>query len=772
MFMTTTIERNRFITYFTFALDEFVAGYWPFIINYHQQNDGANWESNLHFTFGINKLAFSSPAEIIKHIDRSKIIQWLTSPNDKPNVIEKLKLPEKSRQLIHAIRIFRNEITHPTQPILLHQIITLYHNVKEILQFINYDTDKLLSQLNYIEVYEKNKDAIKSIDHIQTKNFLFRDKPYEYTGQSNRSGRKSDILQLKSYDTEGLYALKVFKPEFARYYSYAQERMIQDKLATSHGFNWVHQRIMLHSRHDGSILNQYPIFQNAILMPWIESPPWGTIKMAYINDIKHIDTSMFNDKTAANLALLLSQALAELEINGMAHGDICDSNVLIDLAKNQITIVDVEDMYMSHLAYPDVTLQGTPSYQFNADFSAWTPYADRFAGALLICELLCLPQLSQDNRLAISEGYFLQEDINNRNTRCVEYIALCEKLQAISPELNKLFVATWTATTLEQCPSLTKWRDAITQLAPAKLPPKANSNQPALVIFALDHSDSMSEVTPDREYRHDKMYEIVNSLLEHLVEISQKGNLTYPRYHIALFCYGKTHINWLAQKNSTVTCAKVRDYQHIKQRVEPDYEFGIWQLGQLEQYFDTSTAMNYKNAQKKIDSSDTYMTSMFTEIYDILSHVIEEYADCPPPTVIHITDGNNYDNGNLAELTSRIRDLKTNHGNVTISNTYIGSDIVKLPDEIEAWPGITDNTKFLPASNNRGELLRSMSSKIPSMFLDTINKGQYNLSPDSYMLFPSNHEDMIKLSIVAATATVSQAIDTQTRVIGQQRPLD
>jgi hypothetical protein len=58
------------------------------------------------------------------------------------------------------------------------------------------------------------------------------------------------------------------------------------------------------------------------------------------------------------------------------------------------------------------------------------------------------------------------------------------------------------------------------------------------------------------------------------------------------------------------------------------------------------------------------------------------------------------------------------------------------------------------------------------MFLDTINKGQYNLSSDSYMLFPSNHEDMIKLSIVAATATVSQAIDTQTRVIGQQRPLD
>ena len=282
----------------------------------------------------------------------------------------------------------------------------------------------------------------------------------------------------------------------------------------------------------------------------------------------------------------------------------------------------------------------------------------------------------------------------------------------------------------------------------------------------------MSEVTPDGEYRHDKMYEIVNSLIGHLVDISQKGSLTYPRYHIALFCYGKTHINWLAQTNEKDTSAKVRDYQHIKQRVEPDYEFGIWQLGQLEQYFDTSTAMNYKNAQKKIDSSDTYMTGMFEEIYKILVHVIEEYADCPPPAVIHITDGNNYDNGNLAELTSRIRDLKTNHGNVTISNTYIGSDIVKLPDEIEAWPGITDNTKFLPASNNRGELLRSMSSKIPSMFLDTINKGQYNLSPDSYMLFPSNHEDMIKLSIVAATATVSQAVDTQTRVIGQQRPLD
>ena len=158
--MTTTIERNRFITYFTFALDEFVAGYWPFIINYHQQNDGANWESNLHFAFGINKLAFSSPAEIIKHVDRLKIVNWLIPVVERPSGIEKLNLPDRSKSLIHAIRMFRNEITHPTQPILLHQIITFYHNVKETLQFINYDTDKLLSQLNYIEAYEKNEDAI------------------------------------------------------------------------------------------------------------------------------------------------------------------------------------------------------------------------------------------------------------------------------------------------------------------------------------------------------------------------------------------------------------------------------------------------------------------------------------------------------------------------------------------------------------------------------------------------------------------------------------
>jgi hypothetical protein len=268
------------------------------------------------------------------------------------------------------------------------------------------------------------------------------------------------------------------------------------------------------------------------------------------------------------------------------------------------------------------------------------------------------------------------------------------------------------------------------------------------------------------------MYNMVGELLSFLKDKSQKGSTTIaPRYHIGIMAYGKTCINVLKHIDGPNVA------NSLDQDIMPSRHNGIWQLPTLIQTIggngDANTIASFFRSQQstitnQIDTSDTYMTEAFNQVYSLLksTEMIYEYDSCAAPLIVHITDGYDTDpRKNVVQMAQKIQDLQTDKGgNVLISTTYIGPQIIPPPADIKAWPGINPSTQFKDNFINVGNTLSAISSLIPDNLRKLINNydeeigtgfQQYNLQPGSRMLFPGNQTNMVQLSLTAASATVN-----------------
>ena len=78
---------------------------------------------------------------------------------------------------------------------------------------------------------------------------------------------------------------------------------------------------------------------------------------------------------------------------------------------SELYVIDIEDVFHATLKRPITVSEskgGTPSYRFRDEFTSWHPAADRFAGAILICELLTL-DLPDCQEQSAEESYFTQD---------------------------------------------------------------------------------------------------------------------------------------------------------------------------------------------------------------------------------------------------------------------------------------------------------------------------------------------------------------------------
>jgi hypothetical protein len=362
--------------------------------------------------------------------------------------------------------------------------------------------------------------------------------------------------------------------------------------------------------------------------------------------------------------------------------------------------------------------------------------------------MLCVSELKVSSP-PLGDAYFYQQEIDDRDTGCAHYQALVTALARIHPGLVTLFERTWRAQSTADCPTLAEWYKAIDDCFPAlKKTQSADSHHPGLIVFVLDHSDSMSIKTPDDEHRYDKMYDAIKKITDAMANSCFKGRyVVSPRYHVALFAYGLDCVNVLTD-TAFVPSAP------IAQPISANPQLGIWTIQQFKQFIESSGEFSYAHTAALLKTSTTYMTSTFKNVHTLLHTVLQHYENCPPPYVFHITDGSNMDNGDPSAVVADIQSLSTDFGNVLVSNTFIGDPVMRMPADLKQWPGITAQTRFTPERDEIGTFLRSISSPIPATIRAELIKQQYAVEPDAFLLFPGDDHSMLHLAITTCQATV------------------
>ena len=260
-----------------------------------------------------------------------------------------------------------------------------------------------------------------------------------------QEGRQATVYMLAHGAQQR--ALKVFKPRF-RVPSLASLADRLNALAGMAGLA-VCRRTVLTARNHGDLLRAEPDLTYAVLMPWVAGETWMEI-VAEQRPLAPGDSLIY--------ARAAADALTGLEERGVAHCDLSGPNLLVTAnghGARGVEFVDVEQMYGPGFDRPETLPAGSAGYAHcTAGSGLWSRTADRFAGAVLIAELLgwCDPRVRQ---AAWGENYFDPAEMQ-RNTQRFGLLraVLEERWGAATAET---FARAWHSTTLDECPTFGEW---------------------------------------------------------------------------------------------------------------------------------------------------------------------------------------------------------------------------------------------------------------------------------------------------------------------------
>ncbi|WP_213644229.1 serine/threonine-protein kinase [Paenibacillus lautus] len=304
-----------------------------------------------------------------------------------------------------------------------------------------------------------------------------------------QAGRQGIVYQLLPVDGElhEAKALKVFFPKF---------RIPAMVYQSEHMGNYreipglqVSSREVLTPERNGDLIAEYPDLLYAVIMPWIHGCTWFDV----ISDQRNLGRSE---------SLMLAKALAaigsSMEQRGLAHCDLSAPNVMLPFFSEvklpegaaAVELVDVEQMYSPKMDRPDVLLAGSPGYAAHRTVHSglWSAYADRFAGAVIIAEMLGWSDPAIVNR-AWGESYFDQHEMQ---TPCERYFLLKKSLgQRWGTRISDLFGRTWDSQDLSSCPTFGEWLIALSSLSEEEVVEEV----PATATAHDDHSDETRSET-------------------------------------------------------------------------------------------------------------------------------------------------------------------------------------------------------------------------------------------------------------------------------------
>ncbi|MEU7872176.1 serine/threonine-protein kinase [Dactylosporangium sp. NPDC049140] len=282
-----------------------------------------------------------------------------------------------------------------------------------------------------------------------------------------REGKKAKVYKLTAVDGTAS-ALKVFHRQYS----------VVDHVASALQLrNFVHlpgmrvcDRHVISDREAAAIGE--PALSWSVLMPWIDGQPWAD----------YIEHEVLSRATSIALAQETSRLLAGLESKRLAHTDISSTNIMFRPTAGgfDIQLIDVEDMYNELLKRPEYPTDGSPGYAHpaNRNKGCWNAAGDRFAGAMLLAELLTLHD-SKIRSVVSDASLFSNQELcgDNAKSRIVY-----QALRTHSERIARLFDRAWRSQGLTDCPLLSEWATALDAIGPVETPSAPVPSEPPRVV--------------------------------------------------------------------------------------------------------------------------------------------------------------------------------------------------------------------------------------------------------------------------------------------------
>ena len=287
--------------------------------------------------------------------------------------------------------------------------------------------------------------------------------PSPYQGEGRGEGRVPDRR-----------ALKVFKPR----YRLPELVSLAGRIVPLAGLSGLQvcQRTVLTPQHHAALLRQHPGLTYAVLMPWVTGPTWMEVL---------IERRALLPEESLALARSLAEALAGMEQRRLAHCDLSGPNVLLPILASEeaehsairhspfaIELVDVEQLYGPGLERPELLPGGSPGYAHKtAPDGLWGSTADRFAGAVLLGEMLgwCDEWVRE---AAWGENYFGPQEMQREGERFQTLVGVLEEHWGAG--VAGLFERAWRSEVLADCATFGEWLVMLPEKVPTREAPPAN----------------------------------------------------------------------------------------------------------------------------------------------------------------------------------------------------------------------------------------------------------------------------------------------------------
>lgn len=279
-----------------------------------------------------------------------------------------------------------------------------------------------------------------------------------------QTGGKGTVYQLKGSDGQH-WALKVFHPQYRHPRITTINGALKENYESIPSVTIWRRLTIRHPKHN-ALLEEYPDLEYAVLMPWVEGDNWENYWSDEDQD-KPLDAAK-----SLRLAVELGKTLSQMEQTAIAHCDLAGSNIMVDPSRARVELIDIEDSFIHGIQPPSAGSipLGTSGYQHTAsrglDYGLWCAEGDRFAGAVLLAELLTwhVPEIR-----AASDGakhYFQDSDLKEPKRANERFKLMVDVLKTGSTEVADLFARAWGAPTLVECPQLTYWYEALKKAQP------------------------------------------------------------------------------------------------------------------------------------------------------------------------------------------------------------------------------------------------------------------------------------------------------------------
>lgn len=311
-----------------------------------------------------------------------------------------------------------------------------------------------------------------------------------------QEGRQAIVYQLAAESRT--CALKVFKSRFR----FPALVALADKLEPFSQLPGlaVCKRTVLTVRRHSDLLRQSPDLIYSVVMPWIPGPTWVQIVM---------EKRRLTPDQSLEIARAFANVLVSMEENGLAHCDLSGPNVLLPIMANDgdarrsdpVALVDVEQIFRSGLDRPAVMTSGSGGYSHKTVHDGmWSADADRFAGAILLAEML---GWCDDRALsaAWSESFFAPDEMQHD---CARYDTMQTVLRERWGEgIAGLFERIWSSETLADCPTFAEWLMILPERAPVESKQASTPTQQTKPAPTADAIQALLDVARQLEQQGD-----------------------------------------------------------------------------------------------------------------------------------------------------------------------------------------------------------------------------------------------------------------------------